>query len=616
MDTSSGFGLAFQMGLIKLALKRDHFCSQVVKFLGNDPDLKKNIVFENAPLHHIFLLVTQGYNEYGTRPTEGQLEQMINAYPDKGTKTHPSKSMLNEALAKVYEADIHNEDFIQDHAEAYIRRVKFIKAINSGVTEFKKDKMNSHAAHMAIQEHLDEITKVSFGKDDTLVLSDIDGLLASNTGPSSTIPTGVHGLDAVLNGGLPRDSLVVALGGTNVGKTMFVISIAANCLRACHPSTKENLGNKVLHVALEGTREEALYRYMSNLADVSLGDISNNTLSKKDREKVNGVTKQLDKQLLILNELEFNMSIESFIVKVREIYKEFEFDMLVIDYGQLLSSENKNLEHRHVMANAFRGLAAIARETNSVVISPAQATRGAQTSQEMVFKGRDGNDKLPILKVADISEAFEIARVAAVILTLNMTEEEKEESKLRVFLEKQRAGETKKTFTLLTDYPKCNLIGDGHAISPGGTVIGKAMGNIKEDEEDIPQASIQSILGGSRGKTIEKLKALLLEKEEVQKSLNEKREDANNEGEENPFEKDDPKGVYAKLKNEEQELADELKEMGTNYKNLFISVYPNPTNSQLESLQEQYDKIKDNPDNEKHIKDLEELIQIYEEGLK
>ena len=120
------FGLNFQMGLLKLSLKRDHFCSQMVKYLGNDQDLKNFIIFDNTALHHMFILLVKGYNEYHTRPTKGQLEQMINDFPEKGKNTEPSRDEMREALDKIYSTDIHNEDYYKDHVENFIKNRKLL----------------------------------------------------------------------------------------------------------------------------------------------------------------------------------------------------------------------------------------------------------------------------------------------------------------------------------------------------------------------------------------------------------------------------------------------------------------------------------------------------------
>jgi hypothetical protein len=65
---------------------------------------------------------------------------------------------------------------------------------------------------------------------------------------------------------------------------------------------------------------------------------------------------------------------------------------------------------------------------------------------------KNNTDQAPILRSSDISEAFEIARVSGIIMSLNMTDDERREGKLRVYLEKQRHGVKGNQYGILTDF--------------------------------------------------------------------------------------------------------------------------------------------------------------------
>jgi nitrate reductase beta subunit len=73
--------------------------------------------------------------------------------------------------------------------------------------------------------------------------------------------------------------------------------------------------------------------------------------------------------------------------------------------------------------------------------------------------GRSGkDDPMPVLRSADLADCIEIARVSAIILTLNRTEDEEVRGWVRVFLEKQRRGRKAITYGVKAKYANSNLI--------------------------------------------------------------------------------------------------------------------------------------------------------------
>ena len=254
---------------------------------------------------------------------------------------------------------------------------------------------------------------------------------------SLRIPTGIKPLDEDLVGGLSPGELTTIIAGTNVGKSLFCVSLGANALR---------VEKKVLHINLEGIREEALLRYVANLSNIEYSKIVKNSLSLEEQNTINSLTNKYSDKLRIRNMIGFGATIEDLYSYCIEEYKSFNFDMIIVDFGQLLNTKEKEESYRHTMAKVFRGLDSLAKRFNCVVITPAQVTRSSKEREED-----------SIIRSADISEAFEIARVSSVIISLNVSEKESQESKMRVFLEKSKSAKNK-LYSIITNYSKCNLI--------------------------------------------------------------------------------------------------------------------------------------------------------------
>lgn len=459
------FDLLFQQGLLNLALREDHFCSQLCRYLGNDKDMEQFQIFDNIPTEQIFSMICKSMNKTGTRPSEGELRQLFTEFaPDE-------KERLNIALNHILSVKMHNDLFYRKYIGSFVQKCKMAKGLIKIQKSWKKD--GGQSAPDVMQEVIDSVRRVDFEEQNIVTMDDFESLYQERkTGENTKIPTGINQLDEDLLGGLPRESLVIVLSGTNVGKSIFSISLGAQALKV-KDSVGKSRGFKILHINLEGRRDEALFRYMSNLAQVPLKSIAKGTLTEEEVARVNKVKSDIGNRLLIRNMTGFGVTIEDLVAYTREIYKEFKFDMLIVDYGQLLETRQKTESHRLSQSRVFRGLDSMSKEFKCVVVSPVQATRGAQENQNVnSFKNRNKseNDPLPVMRSNDISEAFEIARVSAVILSLNRTDEEVDQGKLRVFLEKQREGVKNKTYGVFANYPMNDLI-TGRYYDPKATMI-------------------------------------------------------------------------------------------------------------------------------------------------
>jgi replicative DNA helicase len=479
------FDIQFQAGLLKLSLKDDYFCAQLVRYLSSDEDLSEFIIFDSAQLHFIFKVICNSMIEYKTRPTEAQIRTAILEFQED------EREPYFKALEVVINADTHNEEFFRRHISSFVKQVKMAKG-------FKKTKSiwreHPNDAHEFLQKTIDDIRRVHFEKEDTLKLHQVYSLVKNTNDNLSKIPTGLTRLDEDMRGGFPRETLVTVLGASNAGKSIFCTSLGCSALRN---------GFKVLHVNLEGTRDEVLFRYSSNLADIPFQNIEENKLGEKERVKLNNVVQKYDSQLYIRNMLDFGVTIEDLISCCRETHKDFPFDVLVVDYGQLLDSKDK-LEKFDRQTKVYRGLDSLSKEFKCVVISPAQSTRdGMKKQTEFNNAKRKDQEKMPVLRSSDLADCIEIARVSAVILTLNRTEEEEHRGWLRVFLEKQRRGKKALTYGVKAKYAESNLIINDYYDQ--NSLIHTVEDKEDPDEnisKDLKNITLKSIVQEERNKTL------------------------------------------------------------------------------------------------------------------
>ena len=256
------------------------------------------------------------------------------------------------------------------------------------------------------------------------------------------IPTGLSQLDAELGGGLFRQSLVTILGHSNSGKSLLCTSFGCSALR-------NNL--KVLHIKLEES-DNVLLRYTSNLTEIDYWKILDNQLTPEEKNKTASMD-TYQENLIIKDMLNWGATVEEVIAYCRKIYVDFKFDMVIVDYGQLLhTKKHPHSVNNYIERNAdvYRGLDFIAKEFDCVVISPIQAFgRGIQKQKE---------DKSTVLKSEYFDHYLDIAQISKYIFTLNRTKNEELSGSYRLFLEKAQRGQVALTYGIKAQYGNSNLL--------------------------------------------------------------------------------------------------------------------------------------------------------------
>lgn len=583
-----------QMGIIKLALEEDFYCTQLIKYLYDDEAIKKKskILFAHENLTELFYIIAEAYKEFEIRPNPNVIKQKIHEIRDVRKKED-----LYETFEMILDVNIDRAgDAYKKILQALIQQIKMAR----GVAKMKNMIVSDPGESIHVMEDvLDDVNKVSFDEDDVVSMDDVPSfLVAASKNNDRKIPTGIPELDEDLVGGLPVEALTIALAGTNTGKSIFCTSIGANALRA---------GYKVLHINLEGMRDESIMRYTSNLAKVRLGDILRGDYGPEETKRIEEtVAKYGPDKLKVRNMLGFGATIEELAAICKEEHKTFKFNVLVVDYGQLLETSKKGLEHRFVQARVHKGLDSLAKEFSCVCITPVQATRGSQSNENSYRSGNGESDRAPVLQSGDISESYDIARVAAVILTLNITPEEREQGRLRVFLEKQRQGVKGKVYGLLTDFPTMNLIPgktfNPYSIAHQGELDGDTIDTANEtfslslDGKSHEQESQKEIID----KLIDDYKSLKVKSSAIKSEYNDAKDEEDY---------DKAEELSAKLEMSEDKILSKEEKIIEE----FDKVYPKASMDDYEEIKKQYRDMKESGDGD--IKSVEKILERYKYGF-
>jgi len=225
-------------------------------------------------------------------------------------------------------------------------------------------------------------------------------------------------------------------------------------------------GKRVFHVTLEMSYEKVAARYDSafsgiraNLLKSSLDsldavyqseeNLTFKTKIKPLRRKIEQLAKTF-KDALIIKEYPTRTApvsmVESEIESLRA--KGFKPDILLLDYADIMkatSKYNNRWEEQGAIYEEVRGLAVKHRIP---IWTGCQANRASMSKQ--------------IIRMEDIADSFEKAKIADVILGLCQTEEEKEDNIMRIFVAKNRDAAGGQELVIRNDYAHMQF----HAVSP------------------------------------------------------------------------------------------------------------------------------------------------------
>ena len=201
---------------------------------------------------------------------------------------------------------------------------------------------------------------------------------------------------------------------------------------------------------LEGYEEQPLTRLTASVIQAPYYNVRHNRLTEHQRESLNSFTKQFGDNFDYFHNASFNFTVEDLIPILKQEKRDFNFDVCMIDYGQILTSKRKFEGLRHEQAYIHRGLATMAGELDCAMVTVAQGNRETQE--------KNANSSA-LIRGVDISECFEIIRASATVLTLNRSLKDQEMDRVKILLDKQRDGRTNIVEICKTSFQKMCFYG-------------------------------------------------------------------------------------------------------------------------------------------------------------
>jgi replicative DNA helicase len=219
---------------------------------------------------------------------------------------------------------------------------------------------------------------------------------AQNSDGISGVPTGFRDLDK-LTSGWQRSDMIVIAARPAMGKTAFVLSMARNT------AVDYNMGVAIF--SLEMSSVQLVKRLIASESRISAEKLRKGDLAEHEFQQLHSRITKLATAPIYIDDTA-GLSIFDLRAKCRRLKSQFNIQMVIIDYLQLMTAGGgKGTGNREQeISTISRSIKEIAKELNIPIIALSQLSRSVETR---------GGDKKPIL--SDLRESGAIEQDADIV---------------------------------------------------------------------------------------------------------------------------------------------------------------------------------------------------------
>jgi len=188
--------------------------------------------------------------------------------------------------------------------------------------------------------------------------------------PFSGIPSGYEKLDKITSGWQPSDLIIIA-ARPSMGKTAFVISMAANM------AIQQN--KSVAIFSLEMSCSQLVDRLISGYAEIPLESLRNGKQFDKQLGKLYDCIHALETAPIYIDDTPA-LSVFELRAKCRRLKRKNNIDLVVVDYLQLMTAGGDPRSNREQeVSQISRSLKSLAKELEVPVIALSQLNRSVES---------------------------------------------------------------------------------------------------------------------------------------------------------------------------------------------------------------------------------------------
>ena len=392
----SRYGKEFQEGLCQLILQDRPFADRIMEVL--------DLNFLEISYLQIFLKKIVEYREkYGVHPTYNTMLTIFRTELEEEAEV--VQKQVRNYFARIHKSDVDGSDYIKEVSLDFCRKQKLKEAMLESVKLLKSSSYDeiSSVINGALKLGADN----NYGYD---YLADFEERFMVQA--RDPISTGWTEIDQICKNGLGKGELGVVIAPTGTGKSMVLVHLGAEALKA---------GKTVVQYTLELKDTTIGGRYDSCITGIPLGELFN------FKEEILETVKDIEGKLIIKEYPTKSASVKTIKNHLEGLRKrDVNIDMIIVDYADLLRSVSSHREKRMELESIYEGLRGLAQEFDCAIWTASQTNRGGLNAE--------------VITMESISEAFSKCFVADFIFSVSRTVQDKTTNSGRVFVAKNRNG--------------------------------------------------------------------------------------------------------------------------------------------------------------------------------
>jgi len=376
----------FQLRLIAQLLVDNRFAESIIEIIDAN-------YFEGNALKLIVSTIKEAYSKHNIILDIGSLEYRL---LDVITNEIDKKWALAE-LKRIKDVNLNDTLGVQEKAMKFCKTQELKKSIKqiSNIIEVGDD-----ARYDECEELLKKALEHGDLKDNGInVLDNIESVLLDDF--RKPIPTGIKGLDEIMDGGLSKGELAIILAPFGVGKTTMITKIA---------NTAKNLGYNVLQIFFEDAAKVIQRKHLACWSGYELNSLS------LHKDELKNLVKQKESEKGVLRLKKFPSDgttipiIRTYIRKL--IAQGFRPDIVLVDYIDCVQPSRKFDDVNVGEGNVMRQFETLLSELDMAGWTAVQGNRSSikatvVESDQMggsIKKGQIGHFVVSIAKTLDQKE--------------------------------------------------------------------------------------------------------------------------------------------------------------------------------------------------------------------
>ena len=351
--------------------------------------------------------MTKEYHEkYQTTPTFETLTQLTKIEVD----SEMAKKTIFDMITEVQNASLEDYLWVQEKGLKFCKQQELKKAIGKVNKILEQGDFESYDK---CEEYIREAIRVGENTDSCLdVFDDIAEALEEDY--RNPIPTGINGIDNLLDGGLAKGEIGVFLAPTGVGKTTILTKLA---------NTAYNLGFNVLQIFFEDNPKVIQRKHITCWTGIPQRE----QVERRD-EVLEKIIPYRDRGKLILEKLPSDrITINVIKNKIRKLQAEGnKFDMILLDYIDCVVPDRGFSDEWKGEGLVMRQFETMCNEFDLVGWTAAQGNRSSISSEVVTTDMMGGSIKK--------------AQVGHVIVSIAKTLQQKDLGLATIAMVKSRVG--------------------------------------------------------------------------------------------------------------------------------------------------------------------------------